>query len=144
MADTVNKKAFIHKRAKKKQDKLERREERKNNNDKGKSLEEMMVYVDAYGNITDVPVDQQKRREIKAEEIQLGATVTPETRVYTGIVTTFLKDKGFGFIAEDGKKESVFLHINKMLEPVQEKDKVEYEKEKTAKGFAAFNVRKIK
>ena len=58
MADTFNKKALQQKRAKKKQDKLERREERKAHNNKGKSLEEMTVYLDEFGNITDVPPEK--------------------------------------------------------------------------------------
>lgn len=144
MADTFNKKALQQKRAKKKQDKLERREERKTNNNKGKSLEEMMVYLDEFGNISDVPPDKQKRTRINVEDIQLGAAPIIEEKEYTGTVSLFFTDKAYGFITEDKSKESIFVHSSKLLEPVSEKDRVTYEKEKTPKGYAAVNVKKIK
>lgn len=144
MADTFNKKALQQKRAKRKQDKLERKEERKANNDKGKSLEEMMVYLDEYGNITDVPPDKQKRSKINAADIQIGATPIIEEKEFTGTISLFFTDKAYGFITEDKSKESIFVHSSKLLEPVGEKDRVTYEKEKTPKGYAAVNVRKIK
>lgn len=145
MADTFNKKALQQKRAKKKQDKLERREERKANNNKGKSLEEMLVYVDQDGNITNVPPDKQSRKAIKLEDIQLGAApVDAVDQEYQGVVAIFLADKAYGFITEDGSRENIFVHANKVLEPIKEKDRVTYEKERTPKGYAAYNVRKIK
>ncbi|OJV56377.1 MAG: cold-shock protein [Bacteroidetes bacterium 43-16] len=144
MADTFNKKALQQKRAKKKQDKLEKREERKVNNDKGKSLEEMTVYLDEFGNFTDVPPEQQKRKKINSKDILLGATPITEQKEHTGVLSLFFADKAYGFITEDETRETIFVHSNKMLEPITEKDKVSYEKEKTPKGFAAVNVRKIK
>ncbi|HET8574124.1 MAG TPA: cold shock domain-containing protein [Edaphocola sp.] len=144
MADTFNKKALQQKKAKKKQDKRERREERKGHNDKGKSLDEMIVYLDEFGNLTNVPPDKQKRKKINAEDIQLGAAPVEEQKEFTGMVSLFFDDKAYGFITEDNNRETVFVHANKLMEPVTEKDRVIYEKEKTPKGFAAFNVRKIK
>lgn len=144
MADTFNKKALQQKRAKKKQDKLERREERKTHNNKGKSLEEMTVYLDEFGNITDVPPDKQKRTKINVEDIQLGAAPIMEEKEFTGTVSLFFTEKAYGFITEDRTRETVFVHSNKLLEPIAEKDRVTYEKEKTPKGYAAVNVRKIK
>lgn len=144
MADTFNKKALQQKRAKKKKDKLERREDRKTNNDKGKSLEEMTVYLDEYGNLTHIHPDQQKRKKISIDEIQLGAAAIVEEKEYAGTVSLFFTDKGYGFITEDKSRETVFVHINQLMEPITEKDKVTFEKEKTPKGYAAVNVRKLK
>ncbi len=144
MADTFNKKALQQKKAKKKKDKQERKEERKSNNNKGKSLEEMTVYLDEFGNFTDVPPEQQKRRKIDPSEIQLGAAPIEEQKEFTGTVSLFFTEKGYGFITEDNTREAVFVHNNKMTEPIVEKDRVVYEKEKTPKGFAATNVRKLK
>ncbi len=144
MADSFHKKALQQKKAKKKKNKLERREERKTNNDKGKSLEEVTVYLDEYGNFTNVPPDKQKRSKIKVEDIQLGAAPIIEEKEHTGTVTLFFAEKAYGFITEDKSGASVFVHGNKLLEPITEKDRVTYEKEKTPKGYAAFNVRKIK
>ena len=144
MADTFNKKALQQKKAKKKQDKLEKKEDRKSNNDKGKSLEEMTVYLDEYGNLTDVPPEKQKRSKINLEDIQLGAAERVEQREFTGTVSLFFTDKAYGFIKEDNSRDSLFVHANNLMEPIAENDKVIFEKEKTAKGFAAINVRKVK
>lgn len=144
MADTFNKKALQQKRAKKKQDKRERREERKEHNDKGKSLDEMIVYLDEFGNLTDVPPDKQKRKKINIEDIQLGAAPVEEQTEFTGMISLFFEDKAYGFITEDNSRETIFVHANNLTEPVTEKDRVTYEKEKTPKGYAAINVRKIK
>ncbi len=144
MADTFNKKALQQKRAKKKQDKQERKEERKTNNNKGKSLEEMMVYLDEFGNITDIPPHKQNRVKVKLEDIQLGATPIIEEKEFTGILSSYITEKAFGFIIEDKSKESIFVHANNMLEPIAEKDRVSFERERTPKGYAAINVRKVK
>lgn len=144
MADTFGKKTLQQKRAKKKQDKLERREDRKTNNNKGKSLEEMITYLDEYGNFTDVPPDKQKRKKINSKDIQLGAAPVAEEKELTGRVATFFTDKAYGFITEDKTGANIFVHSNNLLEAINENDRVTYEKEKTPKGYAAINVKKIK
>lgn len=144
MADSYNKKARQQKRAKKQQDKLERREERKAHNNKGKGMEEMIVYLDENGNFTDVPPEKQHRTEIEVEDIQLGAKPEAAQTEFTGVLTSFFQDKSFGFITEDNTRLSVFVHSNNFSEPIQEKDKVIFEKERTPKGYAAIKVRKIK
>lgn len=144
MGDTYAKKALQQKRAKRKQDKLERREERKSHNNKGKSVEEMIVYLDEDGNFTDVPPEKQKRKKIEIEDIQLGAKALPDDQEFNGTVTMFNAEKAYGFITEDNTGASVFVHSNQMLEAIAEKDRVTYEKERTPKGYAAINVKKIK
>ncbi len=144
MADTFSKKELQKKKAKKKQDKLERKEERKANNNKGKSLEDMIVYLDEDGNFTNVPPDKQKRTTINAEDIQTRVVSTPEPKEHTGSLALFFADKAYGFITEDRTQANIFVHSNNMMEPIKEKDRVTYEKERTPKGYAAINVRKIK
>lgn len=144
MGDSFAKKALQQKKAKKKQDKRELREERKANKAKEKNPDEMIAYIDEFGNLSDSPPDMQNRQKIKAEDIQLGAAAIEEQKEHTGVVTSFFTDKAFGFITEDNTKASVFVHSNQMLEPINENDKVVFEKERTPKGFAAVNVRKIK
>lgn len=143
MADTFSKKSLQQKRAKKKQDKQERKEERKTNNNKGKRLEEMLAYVDEYGNLTDVPPDAQKRTEIKTEDIILGAAPVVHQTEFTGRVDKFFTEKAYGFITEDKTQASIFVHNDKVLEAIKENDRVVYEKQKTPKGYIALNVRKI-
>lgn len=144
MADTFKKKALQQKRAKKKQDKAERRQQRKSDNDKGKSIEDMIVYLDEFGNFTDVPPSEQKREKVSLEDIYLGAEKIEEQKEFRGIISLFLTDKAYGFIREDNTGQSVFFHSNNLSDTVTERDRVIYEKERTQKGYAAVRVRKIK
>jgi hypothetical protein len=60
--ETFNKKEKEKKKKKKQQEKENRKEERKANSDKGKSFEDMLAYVDEYGNISDTPIDPKNRK----------------------------------------------------------------------------------
>ncbi|MEP6617607.1 MAG: hypothetical protein ABJA57_13550 [Ginsengibacter sp.] len=53
--ETFSKKEKGKKKLKKRQEKQEKMEDRKNNAKKGKSLEEMMAYIDENGNISSTP-----------------------------------------------------------------------------------------
>lgn len=141
MADTFRKKSLQQKKAKKKLDKLERREERKTNNNKGKSMEEMTVYLDENGNLTDVHPDLQVANPIKRNHNHVERS--KDTTVFTGTVALFFDDKGYGFITDDLSKTNIFLHQNNLKSSVVPKDRVSYKKEKTSKGFAAYDVVKL-
>ena len=142
MADSFSKKENFKKKLQKQKEKALRREERKENNNKGKNLEEMFSYVDEYGRITNTP--PEKRDEISLEDIQLGAApITPEETTKTGIIT-FFSEKGYGFITEDSSKENVFFHQNYCPVPLKKGNKVSFEKEKSAKGFSAINIQLVK
>ena len=60
--ETFNKKEKEKKRKKKKQEKQQRKEERKANSGGGE-LENMMAYVDEFGNITETPPDPTAKKE---------------------------------------------------------------------------------
>lgn len=144
MSDSFSKKEKIKKKAKKREDKAQKLEDRKMSNDKGKSFEDMMVYVDENGNLTTVPTDLRNRRETSLEDIRLGAApVEREDPERKGIVTYF-SEKGYGFIAMNNSTDKIFVHRNDLLEPVQERDKVTFLVEKRERGLVAVNVRKIK
>ena len=55
MADSFSKKEQNKKRALKKKQKDAKKVDRKVNNNKGKSFESMLIYVDKNGNFTDTP-----------------------------------------------------------------------------------------
>ncbi len=145
--ETASKKDKEKRRAQKKREKAEKREERKANNNKGKSLEEMMVYLDEFGNITDTPPDPKKKVEINHEEIILGAApIRPDESIIgirKGVVTFFNEPKGYGFIQDSRSKESIFVHINQTDELIRERDQVQFEIEKSPKGLTAVRVSKI-
>ena len=73
--ETFSKKEKEKNRLKKRQDKAEKMEERKANAKKGKTLEEMMAYIDENGNISSTPPDPRKKKIFKQEEIQVGVPI---------------------------------------------------------------------
>jgi cold shock CspA family protein len=143
--DSYNKKEKEKQRHKKKQDKLKKKEERKANSDKGKSLDDMIAYVDEEGKLSDTPPDPKKKKKFKAEDIEIGvsrqADVDPEDLIRTGRVTFFNESRGYGFIKDNKSGESIFVHVNKLQEPVSEGDTVTFETEMGPKGPSATNVR---
>lgn len=146
MSDSFSKKENLKKRADKKKEKALKREERKTQNNKGKSLESMFAYVDEFGRITSTPPDQSKREDINLDDIQLGAAPieddAAEAASPTGVVTYF-SDKGYGFITDDKTKNNIFFHMNEFLEPIKLKDKVQFEIKKTPRGDNATQLKKI-
>lgn len=145
--ETFSKKEREKKKLRKQQDKKEKAEDRKANAVKGKGLEEMMAYVDEYGNITSTPPDQSKRKAILAENIQIGVPKREDAEVEAvrnGIVAFFNEAKGYGFIRDLETQESVFVHINGILEQIKDRDKVTFEVEQGQKGLNAVKVKKAK
>lgn len=141
MADSFSKKENNKKKTKKQQDKLQRREDRKTNNNKGKSLDDMIVYVDVNGNFTSVPPNLQNREEdlARAKKASNNANVNEDT-VFNGTVTYF-SEKGYGFITEEGTGENVFFHQAQLSQPIKKHDKVSYKKEATLKGDRAIEIK---
>lgn len=139
MADSQSKKEKNKKKDLKRKEKLNKREERKTNNNKGKSLEEMIVYVDVNGNFTDVPPHLQN----KEEDLLKGARNRNVDTEFKGVVATYNTEKGFGFIKEDDSKENIFFHNSQLKEAVKVNDKVSFEKEMSDKGFRAIRIKKI-
>ena len=146
MAQTAAKKEKEKKRAKAKQDKAQKMLERKDNNNKGKSLEDMMVYLDEDGNFSNTPPDATKRKEINASDISLSVSRprTEEEMVVErkGLITYMNESKGYGFITDMKSKENIFMHVNNLLTPVKERDMVTFETERTQRGLSAIKVKK--
>ncbi|HUH50705.1 MAG TPA: cold shock domain-containing protein [Flavobacterium sp.] len=142
MADSFSKKENKKKKAKKLIDKVSRREDRKTNNNKGKSLEDMIVYVDVNGNFTSVPPHLQVKNEAAVNKrIPQGASSFDKDAIFTGTVTYF-SEKGYGFITEDGTGDNVFFHHGQLNQSVDKHDKVNYKKESTPKGARAIDIKK--
>lgn len=144
MADSFSKKENFKKKLQKQKEKTQRREERKANNNKGKNFEEMISYVDANGQLTNIPPSEQEKTAVNIDDIRLGATpIIEEETLKTGIIT-FLSEKGYGFITEDSSKENVFFHSNNCTHEVKKGNKVSFDKERSAKGYSAVNVQLVK
>lgn len=144
--ETFGKKEKEKKRAKERQEKAEKMEERKANAKKGKSLEEMMAYIDEDGNISSTPPDPKRMKTFRAEEMQIGVPkqlpANPEDLIRKGVVSFFNEAKGFGFIRDLETQESVFVHVNQLMERINENDKVIFEVQMGPKGPSATQVKK--
>lgn len=135
MAETAAKKEKQKKKAKEKRDKAHKMKERKLNNNKGKSLEDMMAYVDENGDLSSSPPDPRKKKETNAEDISLSVSrpSEPAELIRKGIITYFNDSKGYGFITDVKSKENIFMHSSQLQGPVKEGNLVTYETERAQK-----------
>ncbi len=143
--ETFNKKEKEKKRLKKRQDKLLKKEERKSTSEGG-GLDNMMAYVDEYGNISDTPPDPTKKKKINANNIELGVPKREEggeAEGNQGKVTFYNDSKGYGFIKDGRTQDNFFFHVNGLIDEVKENDNVTYELERGPKGMNAVKVKKI-
>ena len=142
--ETFNKKEKEKLKRKKKEEKERKKEERKANSTGG-DLESMLMYVDENGNFTSTPPDPTKRTKVKAEDMQLGAAKreagdADEGR--KGKITFFNESKGYWFIRDLQSQDSIFVHINGLLDKVKEGDTVTFRTERGPKGLNAISVKK--
>jgi len=142
--ETFSKKEKEKKRLKKRKDKAMKKDERKASSEGG-GLDNMLAYVDEFGQISGTPPDESvKRKEIKAENIEIGIpkrTDIPVTAGREGRVVFFNDSKGYGFIKETGTEEKYFVHVNGLLEEIKENDLVNFELERGMKGMNAVQVK---
>lgn len=142
--ETFHKKEVRNKKEKKRKEKQQRRQERKEKSKSGSSLDDMIAYVDENGMITSTPPDPSKKTEIKSEDIEIDLTqrnFVKEDPIKKGIVSYFNESKGFGFIREKVTRQSVFFHVNNLIDDVKENSAVTFEMGKGPKGPTADQVR---
>jgi cold shock CspA family protein len=145
--ETWSKKETEKKKQIKKKDKEQKKEERRANAKEGASLEDMMAYVDENGNISSVPPDPRKKRTIKEEDIAIGVAkqeALPPAADRRGTVTFFNDSKGYGFIKDQDSQESIFVHLNGLVDAIRENDKVTFQVEMGMKGLNAIGVKVVK
>ncbi len=144
--ETFGKKDKAKKKLQKRKDKEQRKEQRQANSDKGKSLEDMLMYLDEEGNLSATPPDPKKVKVIKTEDIRISTPkyedMEEEEVVRTGIVAFFNDAKGYGFIKDSKTGETIFVHSKGLSEPITENNKVTFEVEMGNKGPVAVKVKK--
>lgn len=143
--ETFSKKEKEKKRLKKRLEKQKKQAERKANSE-GSTLDDMIAYVDEFGNITDTPPDPTKKQKINAESIEISTPKKEDLEVdpiRKGIVEFFDHSKGFGFIRELETSEKYFVHVNALTEEIKENNRVSFELEQGLKGLNAVRVKKI-
>jgi cold shock CspA family protein len=145
--ETFGKKEVRNKKEKKRKEKAQKRAIKKTEGKKN-SFNDMIAYVDELGMISATPPDPGKKIDIIAENIELKITRNNPRNspdfLRKGVVSTFNKSKGYGFIRDMDSNQSVFVHANNLEEPVMERDIVVFEIGKGAKGPAAMKVRLFK
>lgn len=134
------------KRLKKRELKQKKREARKANS-KGGGLENMLVYVDEFGNFTDTPPDPANKIKVEASSIEIGVPKKEDREEEEvdkeGKVSFYDSSKGFGFIIGSLTGEKYFCHVSGLIDEIQEGDKVSFELERGLKGMNAVKVKKI-
>jgi len=60
-----------------------------------------------------------------------------------GTVKFFNNSKGFGFITPEEDGKDVFVHVNGLIDEINEGDKVSYDVEEGPKGLNAINVKVV-
>jgi cold shock CspA family protein len=143
--ETWNKKEREKQKQKARKEKAERKQERKENAKKGKSLDEMMAYIDENGNLSSSPPDPRKKIKINVEDIEIGVPkqipIDPKDLIRKGVVTFFNESKGYGFIKDQENQQSIFVHVNSCMEQIGEQSRVSFEIEMGPKGANAVNVK---
>src|ERR1700722_11778077 len=98
--ETFNKKDKQKQKLRLRKEKEEKMAERKANAKKGKTLDEMMAYIDENGNISSIPPDPRKMKIFKQEDMQIGVPKyvpgEPGELIRNGVVSFFNDTKGFG------------------------------------------------
>jgi cold shock CspA family protein len=141
--ETFNKKEVRNKKDKKRKDKVAKRLSKKDNEKSGE-LDDMLMYVDENGQFTSTPPDPTKKKEIKAENINIGVPIHDDEDfdpIRKGTVSFYNDDKGYGFIKDNETKESVFVHVNNVETEIKEGNAVIFEVEMGPKGPAAVRVK---
>ncbi len=146
--ETFNKKEVRNKKEKKRKEKEKKRLARKEGEKGGTSLDDMIAYVDENGRLSSTPPDPEKKREFKIEDIQFSVpkseTLDKMDPIRKGVVSFFNDSKGFGFIKDSETQESVFVHINNVLEDIKENNLVSFEVEMGPKGPTAVQVKVVR
>ncbi len=146
--ETWNKKEAEKKKAKNKKDKEQKKLERKANSKSGGNLDDMIAYVDENGQITSTPPDPFKKTKINAEDILTSVPkkedIDAADSIRKGIISFFNDSKGYGFIRDLETQESIFVHLNGLIDPVKEGDMVNFNVAQSPKGLNAFDVKLLK
>jgi len=142
--ETWNKKETEKKKLRKRKDKAEKKEERKANQ-KESTFEDMLAYVDENGNISATPPDPKKKKVIRESDISIAIpkqeNIVDVDVVRKGVVTFFNESKGYGFIKDTDSQESIFVHLNGLIDQIKENNKVTFEVESSPKGPNAVKVK---
>ena len=134
-----NKKEIEKQKQKKRKDKQRRKDERKANG--GSSMDDMIAYVDANGNLVDTPPDLTAKEDVNLESIEIATPKkVEEDPTQHGRVEFFNDEKGFGFIKDRNSTNKYFFDISNAPAGIKIGDNVTYELERGRKDMMAVNI----
>ena len=138
----------VKKRQEQNRKEKEQKRAKKKSEGKKSNFEDMIAYVDEFGQISSTPPDPDKKVAVIAENIELKITKNkPESvpdYIRKGVVLFFDESKGYGFIRDMDSNQKIFVHANNLLEPIKENNIVVFEAGKSPKGISAFKVKIFK
>jgi len=145
--ESYNKKEVRKKQEKKRKEKEARKLARKGN-EKKLDNQDMIAYVDEFGNILSEPPDMSQKEDVKLEDIEVsiskGSERNSEDFLKSGVVTFFNEQKGYGFIRAQESNQSVFVHSKDIDGEIKEGNKVIFELGRGPKGPIATGVKLTK
>ena len=141
----MSKKELEKRKKERKQEKQKRKENRKGSST-GSSLDDMIAYVDEFGNITDTPPEAVRAEKIELEDIMISTPKKEdiENEPLTGRVEFYNSEKGFGFIKDSRSIEKYFFHINNAPASISEGNQVTFDAERGKIGMNAINITLVK
>ena len=141
----MSKKELEKRKKERKQEKQKRKENRKGSST-GSSLDDMIAYVDEFGNITDTPPEAVRAEKIELEDIMISTPKKEdiENEPLTGRVEFYNSEKGFGFIKDSRSIEKYFFHINNAPASIAEGNQVTFDAERGKIGMNAINITLVK
>lgn len=142
--ETFRKKENLKKREQKKKEKELRKENRSSQSAKGKSLDDMLAYVDENGNLTTEKPLELKKKKVNVDDIQISTPkMVEEDEVQQGKVKYYNDQRGWGFIS-NVHGEQLFFLISEAPENIKVDDKVNFKTRKGPKGLQAYDIELIK
>jgi len=144
--ESFNKKEVRQKKEKSRKEKEKKRLAKKD--DQTASFDDMIAYVDENGMLTSTPPDPTRKVAAKLEDIEISVPKQdPNDKpdpIRKGTVTFYNDSKGFGFIKDSETHESLFVHINNLIDAIKEGNLVTFEVEMGQKGPIAVQVKLLK
>jgi len=144
--ESFNKKEVRQKKEKSRKEKEKKRLAKKA--DPTASFDDMIAYVDENGMLTSTPPDPTRKVAAKLEDIEISVPKQdPNDKpdpIRKGTVTFYNDSKGFGFIKDSETHESLFVHINNLIDAIKEGNLVTFEVEMGQKGPIAVQVKLLK
>lgn len=143
---TYSKRDNEKKKNEKRAEKQKKKELRKLN-EKPAGFDDMIAYVNEYGQLSSTPHmpknEVEKSTENKTLQSHHRKNDKPENLSNrTGLVEHVNAEKGYGFITEKTLNAKHFFHVSGLLESVQVGDIVIFDLEQGKKGYNAVRIKK--